>query len=200
MIITFDLYGTLVDWRYTIDSYLNFLNVNPNDFFQCEFEEIRNYKPYSKILKDCLRKVLGDKYNEDFGEGLIYAFAKSPLFPDVVIGLRMLGRIAKLGIISNTERKLVNITLSGIQEFFDWVITAEDTGYYKPNINAFIKAFEIMRVNPKEVIHVSSYPHYDLETASKIVRSTILLDRYGYSWSVKVNNLIELAKTISLVS
>ncbi|MDT7862298.1 MAG: HAD-IA family hydrolase [Saccharolobus sp.] len=194
MIITFDLYGTLVDWEYTITSYMNFIKANPKEFFECEINELKQFRKYSEILKLCLKKILKEKYSEELGEGLIYAFSKSPPFPDTVLGLRKLRKIAKLGIISNTERKLIKITLYGIEDLFDWIITAEDTGYYKPDENAFIKAYNMMGVDPKDVIHVSAYPQYDLETAKNIVKTTILVNRYGYDWPIKVNNIIEISE------
>lgn len=87
------------------------------------------------------------------------------------------------GIISNTEKKLIRITLSGVEVLFDHVITAEGTGFYKPNKNAFIKAYEIMGVVLKDVVHVSAYPQYDLAPASELSVGTICLDKYGYSWT-----------------
>jgi haloacid dehalogenase superfamily, subfamily IA, variant 1 with third motif having Dx(3-4)D or Dx(3-4)E len=195
-IITLDLYGTLVDWKYTINSFLNFLGINPEDFFKQEIEEIKEYKPYSLVLKNVLKKIMGERYKEEYGEALIYYFAKSPPFPDTVLGLMKLKEKARLGIISNTEKRLIKITLTGIEEFFDWIVTAEDTGFYKPNKNAFLKAYEIMGLDPKEVIHVSSYLNYDLLPAEQIVKKTILLDRYGFEWKCKVNNLLEILKIL----
>ncbi len=93
------------------------------------------------------------------------------------------------GIISNTEKKLIRITLAGVEDLFDYVVTAEDTGFYKPNKNAFIKAYKIMGVDLKDVVHVSAYPQYDLETASKLGVETVCLDRYGYSWKRRVHTL-----------
>ncbi|MFP3203680.1 MAG: HAD-IA family hydrolase, partial [Sulfolobus sp.] len=158
MIITFDLYGTLVDWRYTMDSYLKFVKVDPDEFFRCEFNKLKNFRKYSEILKDCIRELLKERYTDEIIEGIDYAFSKSPPFPDTIPGIMRLKKIAKLGIISNTERRLIKTTLCGMEEMFDWIITSEDTGYYKPDKRAFIKAYEIMGVNPKEVVHVSAYP------------------------------------------
>ncbi|MFP3203450.1 MAG: hypothetical protein RXR43_14930 [Sulfolobus sp.] len=77
-----------------------------------------------------------------------------------------------------------------------WIITSEDTGYYKPDKRAFIKAYEIMGVNPKEVVHVSAYPQYDLESAKEIVKTTILVNRYGYDWPLKVNYITEIVELL----
>ncbi|MEM4953631.1 MAG: hypothetical protein QXR51_05960, partial [Desulfurococcaceae archaeon] len=63
----------------------------------------------------------------------------------------------------------------------------------KPLLTAFLKAYEIMGIKPSEAIHISAYPQYDLEPASKLGALTILVDRgLGYSWPMSVKNLLEL--------
>jgi 2-haloacid dehalogenase len=194
-ILTFDLYGTLFDWNYSIGNFLKLFNINIHEFFKIEFEEIKNFRPYSEILKSCLNKLVKD-YNEDLGDSFVLSFAKSPPFPDTLIGLKLLKKMnVKLGIISNTEKRLIKITLSGLENFFDWIITAEDTGIYKPDIGAFKKAYDIMNVNLKDVIHVSAYPNYDLATAKNLVR-TVMLKRYNYSWDEEIRYLSEIIKIL----
>jgi hypothetical protein len=50
------------------------------------------------------------------------------------------------------------------------------------------------------VLHVSSYPHYDLEPVGQLGVETVCIDRYGYNWSTKlqsVNKLLDmLAKRV----
>ncbi len=191
MIFTFDLYGTLVDWNYSISNFLRLFSIAPEEFFKLEYEQIRSYKPYSEILKLCLKNLMKD-YDEEIGNSFVLCFAKSPPFPDTVVALKKLKlKGYKLGIISNTERRLIKITLSGIEDLFDWVITAEDTGYYKPNIKAFEEAYKLMKVDLRNVVHVSAYPQYDLVSAKNLVK-TILVDRYNYEWETKVKNLLDL--------
>jgi hypothetical protein len=67
----------------------------------------------------------------------------------------------------------------------------EDTGYYKPNIKAFEEAYKLMKVDLRNVVHVSAYPQYDLVSAKNLVK-TILVDRYNYEWETKVKNLLDL--------
>jgi 2-haloacid dehalogenase len=106
----------------------------------------------------------------------------------------------RTGIISNTDRELVKITLAGVEDLFDFIVTAEDTGHYKPGKNAFVNAYRIMKVDPRKVLHVSSYPHHDLEPADQLGVETLCIDSYGYNWSTKlqsVNKLLDiLAKRV----
>jgi len=205
MLISFDCYGTLVDWKRAIGEYLKYhfqKDEIVKEFFNCEFSmisRINKYRKYKEILVECLRKV-SSREDEGLERGIVLSFTKSPPFPDVYYGLVTLKKKGyKLAVISNTDKDLINITLAGFEDIFDFIVTAEDTGYYKPNSLAFTTAYSIMGVDYKrEVIHVSAYPEYDLEPARQLGIRNIMIDRYGYNWSPKVKDLIELARYIEL--
>ncbi len=200
--ITFDCYGTLFDWLYGIESIIKYLTGENflEEFFQCEHEEIKQYQPYSQILGKCLKKTLenhGKTYYEVYGRAITLLFAKSPPFPDTIPGLlKIKDKKYKTAIISNTEHQLIKLTLTGLEDLIDTVITAEDTEYYKPDPRAFTKALEILGARPENVVHVSSYPYYDLEPARKLGVKTVLLNRYGYKWKPSINNLEDLVNII----
>jgi len=198
-IITFDLYGTLVDWKLSIGSALNYIKPGlEEDFFNLEYEYIKNLKDfekYSSILKKTLMNLLNRhkiEYDDDLGNFLVRMFSKSPFFPDAVFGLIKIKKKYKVGIISNTERDLIKITLSGMEDLFDYIITAEETKFYKPNENAFIRAIELMKIKKDDILHVSAYPQYDLETAEKLKIKNVLLNRYGFSWPLVIKRLDEI--------
>ncbi|MDP8011904.1 MAG: HAD family hydrolase [Thermoplasmata archaeon] len=202
--ITFDLYGTLVDWRISIKNALDFIKPGMvDDFFKIEYEYIKNlndFEPYSNILKNVLRDLLKKykiNFDDDYEYLLLRMFAKSQFFPDSLYGLLKLKNKFKLGIISNTENSIIKVTLYGLEDLFNFIVTAEDTGYYKPKIDAFKKAFELRNIPIDEVLHVSSYPKYDLEPAEKLGIKNIMLDRYGYSWPRKIKKLDEILSIFS---
>jgi len=194
-VITFDLYGTLVDWRRSIGGYLDLFHPNlSNEFFKKEYERIKDLKdfqPYSNIIVSIAKEIFLEKnipYQEEYGKGLVISFSKSPFFPDSIFALQKIKKYGfRTGIISNTEKNLIKNTICGLEDLFDFIVTAEDTGFYKPNEMAFKKAYEIMGVDLKNVIHVSAYPEYDLITANKLNIKTVCVDRYGCSWDVKIN-------------
>ena len=208
-LVSFDCYGTLFDWLYGIKGVLTYVTGEDvlDRFFRCEKEELRTHEPYSRILCRCLRRILyegGRRLVEELGkvycDALVLAFAKSPPFPDTLIGLELLRRMGvETAIISNTERRLIEITLAGLRHLFDHVVTVEDTGRYKPDPEAFLRAFAIMGVDPEEVLHVSSYPYYDLEPARRLSVKTLLVNRYGYEWEPSVDSLEEVARFIKSV-
>lgn len=196
-IITFDLYGTLVDWRESISKALEFIcKGSTRKFFENEFnivKELKTYAPYSTILSQALKKTLNEinvEFREEYERLLVTAFSKSQFYPDSILGLIFLKKKGYItGIISNTEKRFLKITLAGVEDLFDHIVTAEDTGFYKPNRKAFTRAYEIMSVDLKDVIHVSAYPQYDLEPASELGVETVCLNRYGYSWKRSVQRL-----------
>lgn len=202
-VITFDLYGTLVDWKGSIGNALSYIKSGlVEEFFNIEYENIKNLKKferYSLILKKTLKELLERneiEYDDDLGDFLVRMFSKSTFFPDSVIGLIKIKKKYKVGIISNTERDLIKITLSGMEDLVDFIVTAEDTKFYKPHEMAFIKALKIMNVNKDDIVHVSSYPQYDLETAKKLGIRNVHLNRYGYSWPDEIKSLVEILNTL----
>lgn len=204
--VVFDLYGTLVDWKHSIGSFVAFY-VSPSaveDFFACDIREVSSYKPYKSILAKCFREV-ASKYNvvvsEDLVEAFILSFAKSPPFPDTIYGLRVLKKHGfKVIVLSNTDRDLVETTLWGLRGYVDQVITAEDIKAYKPSLEAFKRTYSVLGVEPGQVVHVSAYPQYDLEPASRLGAKTVLVDRgLGYTWPLRVKNLLELPSALSVL-
>lgn len=203
-VVIFDLYGTLVDWKYGIRSFIEFY-ISPSaieDFFACDIREVLNYRPYKQVLRECLLEVAGKHgtvVSGELAEAFILTFAKSPPFPDTIYGLKVLREYGfKLVILSNTDKDLVKITLNGFKELLDHVITAEDVRAYKPSLEAFLNAYKLLGVLADQVIHVSAYPQYDLEPASKLGAKTVLVDRgLGYTWPIKVKNMLELPHALS---
>jgi 2-haloacid dehalogenase len=202
-IITFDVYGTLVDWRYSIGSFIaKYVSRDAvEEYFECDIKEVSTYRLYKDILKTCLRKIMdrrGLSYRDELGDAFVRAFAKSPPFPDTIYGLYLLKKKGyRTGVISNTDRDLIEVTLYGLRELIDYIVTAQDTGFYKPDPRAFTRALEIMGVSKEKILHVSAYPQYDLETAERLSIKNIHLNRYGYKWSPEIRSLDELADLLS---
>lgn len=210
--VTFDCYGTLFDWRHGIGSVLEYVLQEPRDIALREFFKVEQtiitrpgFRRYSDVLKDVLKELMRRKdlqYREVYGEALVVGFAKSPPFPDLIPGLKALKQAGYgVAIISNTEQRLIEVTLSGVNELVDKVVTAEDIGRYKPDREAFVKALKLLGVEADEVVHVSAYTYYDLIPASKLGIRTVLIDRrYGEEWSLKVSSLEELISMLDHAS
>ena len=191
--MTFDCYGTLIDWETGILSVLGELSdrhglqVTDNELLElyarAETHVQRSYfRPYREVLRLVMTKVaaqlgLGaDEFDED-------AFAASlPLwkpFPDTVLSLRGLRDYYRLGIISNIDDDLFAHTARHLEVPFDWVVTAEQAGAYKPAHRTFRYAKDLMGVHPSRIIHVAQSRYHDIAPARTLDWTTVWANRRG---------------------
>jgi 2-haloalkanoic acid dehalogenase type II len=157
-LLSFDVYGTLIDWEQGVVNALqpmlaksNMTDVDPKHILKvCHALEAPEQsgnpgQKYSDLLatvhpKLCKELGLEAPTNEEsvaFGTSV----AQWPAFPDSVSALRRLSKHYKLIVLSNVDNDsfLANRQAStGLQDFkFDAIYTAEDIGSYKPDLNNF---------------------------------------------------------------
>jgi putative hydrolase of the HAD superfamily len=100
-----------------------------------------------------------------------------PLYSGVREAIHELAEMGlKLGVVSDfpVVRKLTILNLSDI---WDCAYSTEDTGYLKPNPEAFAPLEECMDLPPREILYVgNSYP-YDIIGASRAGFRTAYLSR-----------------------
>ncbi|KAK2030555.1 haloacid dehalogenase [Colletotrichum zoysiae] len=155
-VLTFDVYGTLIDWESGMLAALQpLLEENRRaDFSRAHLLEVchdlENKQQietpemlYSELLAT-IHPQIADKLGLDApSPEASKAFGGSvgrwPAFPDTVGALRRLGKYYKLVILSNVDRESFAATNSGPLEGvpFDLVITAQDIGSYKPDQRNF---------------------------------------------------------------
>jgi 2-haloacid dehalogenase len=98
-------------------------------------------------------------------------------FPDTVEALQTLKERYKLAIISNVDDGLFALTACHLQVEFDWIITAEQAGTYKPSPNNFALALERIGMAPEKVVHVAESLFHDHVPAKKLGLSTVWVHR-----------------------
>jgi len=192
IVFTFDCYGTLINWiegveREFIELYSSIRLAKKFIKYWSEKDwELVNsgvYIPYRRILETSFKYALdkiGLDYNDDTLRKLVHSIYRWPPFPDVKPTLEKIRDMnIELGIISNTDRDFIIKSIDNIGIDFDYIIVAEDIGIYKPDPRVFLKAGEYFK--NFRWIHVSAYPNYDIEPATKIGVETILVDRYRYT-------------------
>ena len=188
-IISFDCYGTLVDWETSIvqttqgillshDAHMND-NVVLEYFSVFEPTEQTNGGSYRQVLRRVLQRYgtrLGFVPTEDQMQMFEKCVANSSPFDDTIASLHSLHSKCQLAIISNTDRDLFDITQSNLQTTFDYVITAEDVGAYKPNVKVFEYAFE--RFGKKSrILHVAQSIFHDIEPANQLDLDAVWINR-----------------------
>src|SRR4029453_11261568 len=115
--ITFDCYGTLIDWQRGIAAYVEPIlrrlskeQIAFSDWFarweQDQFKLLEPWSPYREILQrsyaSTMRNFVLASF-EDEGNGLARSVADWPPFADTTKGLRRLARRFRLGIIANID-------------------------------------------------------------------------------------------------
>jgi 2-haloacid dehalogenase len=192
-VLTFDCYGTLIDWETgLLDALRAPLAAHgvdaPDDavleaFARHEAElEAGPYRPYRDVLGGVLTAML-----EHFGQrpspAEVAAFGGSvedwPAFPDSAAALATLHSRFKLGVITNCDDDLFAASEARLGVDFDWVVTAQQAKRYKPNPRGFELAFERIGLPPSRILHVAQSLFHDHVTAKRLGLRTVWVDRRG---------------------
>jgi len=190
-VLTFDCYGTLIDWETGILEALRPAFERAGVIFDAESVleaygaletgiEAGGYRPY----KDVLRVVyagLGERFGFAPADDEILDFSTSvgnwPAFQDSPEALATLQDKFKLGILSNIDGDLFAHSAQKLQTDFDYVFTAEDIGSYKPSPGNFEYALERLPVAPDRVLHVAQSLYHDIGPARRLGLSTVWINR-----------------------
>ena len=192
--ITFDCYGTLIDWESAIQQFfaerLAASNINDIDprTLQAEWEEIQfryiqeQYRPYRQVLRDTMRIAL-DTFHLSYEEKDLEAFADSmgrwKPFPDTKDAIIELQKSVKVVLITNTDDAIIAETERTIGVKFDEIITAEQAGAYKPSHKGFLLARERLGLDVSEIWHAGFGFKYDIVPATELGHTTVWVNRQG---------------------
>ena len=190
-VLTFDCYGTLIDWERGIVSALapvfaaHRVLLEPDRALPvfAELEAALEAGPYMEY-----RAVLAGVL-QGMGERLAFvptpeqldAFSNSvgawPPFPDSADALRRLKTRYKLAVISNVDDDLFAHTARRLGTPFDWVVTAQQVRSYKPALANFERAIEQIGVAPSGILHVAQSLYHDIAPAKSLGLATVWVNR-----------------------
>ena len=224
-VLTFDCYGTLIDWESGIWEALRPVFANHRIGMQIE-EALELYGKLEseaergayQEYKTVLRMVL-----EGFGARCgfvptpteLQRFSESvknwPAFPDSAPALQALKRKYKLAIISNIDDDLFAFSAQRLEVPFDWVITAQQARSYKPSLSNFRIAMDRIGLPKSRILHVAQSLFHDVVPAKTLGLSTVWINRRhnkaGFGATppahaqpdLEVPDLRTLARTIGLL-
>ena len=192
-VLTFDCYGTLIDWETGILGALRPLLAKhakqlPDEQLLTLYGELEAqieagpYRRYREVLRRVVRGMgerLGFTPSEADMDSLPESLGAWPPFPDTVAALRRLKARHRLAIISNTDDDLFAQTAKLLEVPFDAVITAQQAGSYKPSLNNFRIALERLGVPKEKVLHVGQSRHHDIAPAREMGLKNVLVRRRG---------------------
>ena len=178
-IITFDCYGTLVQWYEVLLREIDAILARRDaggvsgsailDKFSAQGRRLTAERPH-RLYKDILRTGFAAAFAEhglSLGADEIDNLAAAPRsmgpHADVPDVLRRLRQRYKLAIFTNSDDDLIAPTVASIGVPFDYVITAEQARAYKPSRQFFAHAHQSMGVTPEETVHVAMGMYWDMK-------------------------------------
>lgn len=189
-VLTFDCYGTLVDWESGIAKALGALlshhgvELDRERLLElyAEFEpaaQAGDFKPYRKVLAtvvDRFGERLGFEPTPSERASLAASLGDWPVFPDTRAALTKLAQYYRLAVLSNIDDDLFALTQARLGIRFDAVITAQQVGSYKPAPGHFHAAFEQLAAR-EEILHVAQSLFHDVAVARELGISTVWVNR-----------------------
>jgi len=191
-LITFDCYGTLIDWENGMLAALRPLllkdgrSVSDSQILELYGEieaelEAGPYLPYRQVLAQAAREI-GRRVETEISAEEGSAFAESLTrwkpFLDTVSALQSLGRRFRLGIISNVDDDLFAETRKKLAPVeFDFVVTAQQMRSYKPSYRNFEEAIRRSGLSKDQVLHAGQSLYHDIAPANALGIQNVWVNR-----------------------
>ena len=190
-LLTFDCYGTLVDWEAGIIGAVNAACAQHGSaatdaailtaFGDAEHVvQAERYRTYRQVLALTLERM-GPSLGFHPTPSQCAAFAASvgdwPPFPDTIDALHRLGARFQFGIVSNVDDDLFAATTERLDTHFDWVVTAQQVGSYKPDPAHFEEMAMRSGIPVERTLHVAQSLFHDIGPASALGYATVHVNR-----------------------
>jgi len=189
--LTFDCYGTLVDWKSGIEASLG-AALGPAvrveggllaAYLRAEKEEETTYKKYREVLRRAAIKVAlsaGTEVDPRKADAFAASVPDWPAFADTKASLAGLSAKGyRLYILSNVDRDLLEGTIRSAGLVVDGFVTAEDTLSYKPAHGHWMTFMKRTGATPEEVLHVAQSVFHDIVPTQEIGIASAWVNRYG---------------------
>lgn len=202
-VLTFDCYGTLIDWECGIwDALQPLLMRDPGAaggvtrekalaaFARCESRQERETPDlrYPALLARVHARIaaaLGLTTDAALDEAFGASVPHWPAFPDTADALRRLKRRYRLVILSNVHRDGIAASGRKLGVAFDAICTAEDIGAYKPSEACFEYMLAHLKsdleLERSDVLHTAQSLHHDHAPANRLGLASAWIDRQRLS-------------------
>lgn len=188
--ITFDCYGTLTNFdmagaarriyaeQLAEPAMAKFIK----NFAAYRLDEILGaWKPYAEVVHNSLERTCRRNGVAFRDEDALRIYNEVPTWGphfDVPEGLAKVAREIPLVILSNAMKSQIMSNVEKLGAPFHTVLTAEETGSYKPQMNGFEYMLDTLGCGPEDITHVSSSFRYDLMTAHDLgIKSKVWVNR-----------------------
>ncbi len=182
-VVTFDCYGTLMDWDKTVKDFfweiLPQFNSERLLEIQKKWEDIQfqliqeKYRPYEELQNESFARVLnffGISSRRSLGRDFLNRLLSCEPFSDVLPLLYKLKKHFRLALISNGPFSFLQQHVKQIGVEFDHIISAELVHAYKPHQSIFHEPSE-------SVLHVAAGYKYDVIPVKNLGWNVVWLNR-----------------------
>lgn len=184
-VLTFDCYGTLIDWESGMVAALEPLvskvapRLSRNAILEAHarHESSQQLQTPAKTYRELL-PIVYKRLAEEWGVAVSWSecvaygmsIANWPAFPDTIEALRYLKQHYKLVILSNVDNESFSHSSRRLGVAFDAIFTAEDVGSYKPSLRNFdymLAKLEGMGVAKRSILHTAESLFHDHKPANQ---------------------------------
>jgi 2-haloalkanoic acid dehalogenase type II len=194
-VLTFDCYGTLIDWEAGLAAVLEpwaarrGIEASRDALLEAfgrheaRLERERPRTRYSDLLRAVHESLAGEwrvRPERAEADRLAHSVGDWPAFADTRAALARLAERHRLVVVSNVDRASFARTRERLGVELDAVITAEDAGAYKPDPAPFKLALETVAgwgIDARRVLHVAQSLYPDLAPAKALGLRTVWVDR-----------------------
>jgi 2-haloacid dehalogenase len=188
-VLTFDCYGTLIDWETGIlaalRTALGGAEAYGDDellalFAAHEHDAEVPYKRYRDVLALTATRVgaaLGLEVSAEAAAAFGGSVVDWPAFPDSSAALHRLQARYRLGVITNCDDDLFAASARRLGVTFDHVTTAQQAGAYKPDHAPFHAAHAAIGTPRERILHVAQSVFHDHVPAKELGMTTVWIDR-----------------------
>ena len=190
-VLTFDCYGTLIDWESGILAAIgaalanHHRKINAQEVLSIYSElepaaQAAPYRTYREILQAVMQGMggrLGVSFSAEEELSLAASLPHWKPFPDTVPALRKLKSKYKLGIISNIDDDLFAKTASVLEVKFDYLVTAQQVRSYKPSPQNFETALSRIGLPCEKILHVAESVYHDIIPAKRLGLASVWVNR-----------------------
>jgi 2-haloacid dehalogenase len=191
-LITFDCYGTLIDWENGMLAALRpLLSRDGHHLADLQILELYGeieaelqsgpYLPYRQVLAQAAREIgrrLGTEISAQDGHAFAESLTGWKPFLDTVPALQSLARRFRLGIISNVDDNLFAETRKKLAPVeFDFVVTSQQMNSYKPAHKNFEEAIRRSGLSKDQILHAGQSIYHDIAPANALGIQNVWVNR-----------------------
>ena len=181
--LSFDCYGTLVDWETGISDAVagifgqHRVRKSKDEILalfaaaEPRVQSSGEFLDYRRVLRDVMQMMAweaGIRLSAVEAEALPGSLPRWPIFSEAPGALERLQSRYRLAIISNVDDDLFQWSEQALGIKFDAVITSQQARNYKPNLRSFELAQERMAVESDRWLHVGESLYHDIGPANAL--------------------------------